>query len=855
MAKYLDKTGLDTFWAKIKNTFQTLGNKVTSVRATSSASDDKYPSEKAVATALDSKEDRTIPFISASAVGYYKFANINFTNINSVYAGAILKVVCRSFEALISVSFSEYNNGNELGPILGNVYLLNVRSYSQVANYDFYVLRTASMTYDLYLHLKDTTGKCGVSLVIASNCSYTAYNSPTKVDSLPTSIASLVLPYHKKVYAAANANAIGSTSVPVYANANGELKEATGVAPLASPALTGTPTAPTAASGTNTTQIATTAFVQRELGSSRGLAYYGSSGTASFKIAEISMLPLTTTHEEQYVFSAAYSKYSNNVATSQLSVCLKNDKNNGTTEVVVLKNTILSKDGFGSLDYVFKAYADRTTGKLTIYAVRQSGSYTTVQVFLEAADSERNNLLGNVTMFSITTSEVPEGAVPETTVLSTYSSGGVGSLSVPVYVNSSGEIVAMTAALPISLGGTGNTTGNAATATKPSVTLLNNTNNLNDCKGSSHGDVLWYMWKSSNPPTGATLINGSGNATTATMEVIRTHSGNYSMQIVYTASTGVFLRIYNGGTWNSWNKVLDRGDVTSTYSSTGTDPVNGTAVASAIANKQDKFVALVGTNGSNDGTPFADIVAAYANNQDIVARRVVSSTSGAANDLYQLVKVNYTNNQISSFMFQRSYPNKEYIDGKSTAALGRLDQWFRTSESWTSSLQTVELADIATTAITAQKYDSSDTSADSIKTALDGKQDKFVAIIGPNGGTGVSTFNDVKTAWLANQDIVARRVVSDTENALFQLVKTEYTSGQVSKFVFQRSYPVSDGATLVRGQLEQWAITSSGWPNAATFQTVEFAENCTNAHTVDNHHLSVLASLPSSYSSDTIYFV
>ena len=35
-----------------------------------------------------------------------------------------------------------------------------------------------------------------------------------------------------------------------------------GKANLASPALTGTPTAPTAAKGTNTTQIATTAFVQ-----------------------------------------------------------------------------------------------------------------------------------------------------------------------------------------------------------------------------------------------------------------------------------------------------------------------------------------------------------------------------------------------------------------------------------------------------------------------------------------------------------------------------------------------------------------------------------------------------------------
>lgn len=40
-------------------------------------------------------------------------------------------------------------------------------------------------------------------------------------------------------------------------------------APLASPALTGTPTAPTAAAGTNTTQIATTAFVNAEISNDR----------------------------------------------------------------------------------------------------------------------------------------------------------------------------------------------------------------------------------------------------------------------------------------------------------------------------------------------------------------------------------------------------------------------------------------------------------------------------------------------------------------------------------------------------------------------------------------------------------
>jgi len=46
------------------------------------------------------------------------------------------------------------------------------------------------------------------------------------------------------------------------------------IAPLASPAFTGTPTAPTAAPGTNTTQLATTAFVAAQQASTN--AYYAS---------------------------------------------------------------------------------------------------------------------------------------------------------------------------------------------------------------------------------------------------------------------------------------------------------------------------------------------------------------------------------------------------------------------------------------------------------------------------------------------------------------------------------------------------------------------------------------------------
>ena len=53
----------------------------------------------------------------------------------------------------------------------------------------------------------------------------------------------------------------GSGTSAMTANASIPVADVSGAAPLASPALTGTPTAPTATSGDNTTQIATTAFV------------------------------------------------------------------------------------------------------------------------------------------------------------------------------------------------------------------------------------------------------------------------------------------------------------------------------------------------------------------------------------------------------------------------------------------------------------------------------------------------------------------------------------------------------------------------------------------------------------------
>ena len=58
------------------------------------------------------------------------------------------------------------------------------------------------------------------------------------------------------------AGTVDGVDIAALATANTGDQDLSGYAPLASPALTGTPTAPTASAATNTTQLATTAFVQ-----------------------------------------------------------------------------------------------------------------------------------------------------------------------------------------------------------------------------------------------------------------------------------------------------------------------------------------------------------------------------------------------------------------------------------------------------------------------------------------------------------------------------------------------------------------------------------------------------------------
>lgn len=102
----------------------------------------------------------------------------------------------------------------------------------------------------------------------------TGLSSKQNTDATLTALANLTTAADQIPYAT-GADEFAMTALTPFArtllddvNAAGALATL-GAAPVVSPALTGTPTAPTAAVGTNTTQIATTAYVNAEIAADR----------------------------------------------------------------------------------------------------------------------------------------------------------------------------------------------------------------------------------------------------------------------------------------------------------------------------------------------------------------------------------------------------------------------------------------------------------------------------------------------------------------------------------------------------------------------------------------------------------
>jgi len=104
----------------------------------------------------------------------------------------------------------------------------------------------------------------------------TEFNNIATAISTKADLASPTLtgtPAAPTATAGTNTTQLATTAFVTTAVANASSTASSTYAPLASPAMTGTPTAPTASPGTSTTQVATTAFVSTAVSNALAVAY------------------------------------------------------------------------------------------------------------------------------------------------------------------------------------------------------------------------------------------------------------------------------------------------------------------------------------------------------------------------------------------------------------------------------------------------------------------------------------------------------------------------------------------------------------------------------------------------------
>lgn len=108
----------------------------------------------------------------------------------------------------------------------------------------------------------------------------------------------------------------------------------TSKANLASPTFTGTPKAPTAANGTNTTQIATTAFVQNAIGSiSTGVTGVKGNEESSYRTGNVNLTPANI---------GAASDISSSASAGSLNIGISDDNNTQLSSTTITAANIVT---------------------------------------------------------------------------------------------------------------------------------------------------------------------------------------------------------------------------------------------------------------------------------------------------------------------------------------------------------------------------------------------------------------------------------------------------------------------------------------------------------------------------------
>jgi len=316
--------------------------------------------------------------------------------------------------------------------------------------------------------------------------------------------------------------------VTITTAANGDLLKwngtawvnASGYALLASPALTGTPTAPTASAATNTTQVATTAFVRAEVA-----ALVGSAGATLDTLGELATALGNDT------------ALSTTLTTSiGLKAPLASPTFTGTVTVPTPSN---------NTDASTKAYVDAAQSAAQVYADSLTYSISDLTDGVTANAAELNVLDGA----TLSTAElnILDGATLSTTELN-YVDGVTSAIQTQLNTKAPLASPALTGTptAPTAAGGT-NTTQVATTAfvvdAVNTATAANTVELGTDTTGNYMVDV--------SAGTGISVTHTQGEGSTATVAINATLD-NLSDVSVASPTTGQFLK-WNGSAWVASN--------------------------------------------------------------------------------------------------------------------------------------------------------------------------------------------------------------------------------------------------------------------------------------------------------------
>ena len=169
-------------------------------------------------------------------------------------------------------------------------------------------------------------------------------------------------------------------------------------APIASPALTGTPTAPTAAEGTNTTQIATTSFVQTGLAGKQDTLTFDSTPTSGStnpvtsggvyeKIGAVGNTPLQTQITALNNAAAALESGAAILATGNTHVTI------AAGQFVYVRNHSTLSEGLYTANSAIAANATLSTSNLT--AVPNGGGLNLLKADIDTLDSKITDIVAN----------------------------------------------------------------------------------------------------------------------------------------------------------------------------------------------------------------------------------------------------------------------------------------------------------------------------------------------------------------------------------------------------------------------------------------------------------------------------